>query len=74
MNEINKMLTNMMSQKHNSSRDRMDTPKAQDPPTAFLANKKATPSEGGYSTKFGGMWTFKHEIISPKFYELLIKT
>ena len=30
--------------------------------------------EGGISDKIRGMWTLKHEIISPKFYELLIKT
>ena len=29
--------------------------------------------EGGHSTKMCGMWTLKHEISSPKFYELLIK-
>ena len=30
--------------------------------------------EGGQSTKIGGMWNFKHEISSPKFYAILIKT
>ena len=30
--------------------------------------------EDGNSTKNGGMWTLKQDIISPKFYELLIKT
>ena len=29
--------------------------------------------EGGQSTKIGGMWTLKHNISSPKLYELLIK-
>ena len=38
-----------------------------------LDNKKASPLEGGHSTKIGGMWTLKHEISSPKFYEFLIK-
>ena len=37
------------------------------------ANNKSPPLEGGRSTKTGGMWTYKHEISSPKFYELLIK-
>ena len=32
------------------------------------------PLDGGNSTRIGGMWTLKHDIISPKFYELLIKT
>ena len=27
---------------------------------------------GGQSTKVGGMWTLKYEIISPKLYELII--
>ena len=52
----------------------MDSTKAQDPTTVFRANKKAPPLEGGNSTKIGGMSTLKHEISSPKFYELLIKT
>ena len=30
--------------------------------------------EGRHSTKIGDMWTLKHEISSPKFYENLIKT
>ena len=42
--------------------------------TVITANKRAPPLEGGHSTKIGGIWTLKHEIISPKFYELLIKT
>ena len=39
-----------------------------------LSNKRYKPLEGGHSTKFGGMWTLKHEISSPKLYEFLIKT
>ena len=35
--------------------------------------KKAPPLEGGNSTKNGGVWTLKHNIRSPKLYELLIK-
>ena len=30
--------------------------------------------EGGHHTKIGSMWTFKYDMSSPKFYELLIKT
>ena len=29
--------------------------------------------DGGHSTKIGEMWTLKHEIISPKLYEIPIK-
>ena len=36
-------------------------------------NKKATPLEGGNSTKIGCMWTLKHDNIPPIFYELLVK-
>ena len=28
----------------------------------------------GHSNKIGGIWNIKHDISSPKFYELLIKT
>ena len=45
-----------------------------EPTTMFLTNKRDPPLEGGHSTKIGGMWTLKHDISSPKFYELLIKT
>ena len=44
-----------------------------DPTTLVLANRKDPPLEGGNSTKIGGMWTLKHDIGSPKFYEILIK-
>ena len=37
------------------------------------SNKKDTILEGGNSTEIGGMWTPKHDIISPNFYELLTK-
>ena len=38
------------------------------------ANRRDPPLEGGNYTNIGGMWNCKHEIISPKLYELLIKT
>ena len=44
------------------------------PTTVVLANRRAPPLEGVQSTKIGVMWTLKHEIRSPKFYELLINT
>ena len=37
-------------------------------------NRRDTIFDGGQSTKFGGMRNLKHDIISPKFYEILIKT
>ena len=50
----------------------MGSPKSQDPTTAFLANNKAPPLEGGNYTIIGSMWTLKYEIRSPKLYKLLI--
>ena len=70
------MITSMMDQIKTSkySPDKKDSPKSQYPTTVVPDTKKASPLEGGHSTKIGGMWTLKREISSPKFYELLIKT
>ena len=57
----------------NSSPDKMASPKAHNPTTVFPENNKSPPLEGGHSTKIGDMWTLKHDISAPKFYELLIK-
>ena len=44
-------------------------------PTTMVPDKRRAPQlERLNSTKIGGMWTLKHEISSPKFYELLIDT
>ena len=56
------------------SPDKKDLPKSHYPTTLVPTNKRYPPLEGGYSTKIGGMWTLKHEIIPPNFYELLINT
>ena len=50
------------------------SPKPPYPTTVVPSNRRDLPLGGGQSTKIGGMWTLKHEIISPKFYELLVKT
>ena len=52
----------------------MDSPKDQDTDTVVLANNNAPPLEGGQSIKIGGMWKFKHNTSSQKFYEILTKT
>ena len=52
----------------------MHSPMAHDTTTVVPDKKKDTPLEGGHSTKISAMWNLKHEIRSPKFYELLIKT
>ena len=57
-----------------SSPNHKDTFTLQEPTSVVPAFRRAPPSEEGHSTIIGGMLTLKHEIISPKFYELLIKT
>ena len=57
-----------------SSPDKKYSPKAQDTTTVVPANKKSPSLEGGNSTKIGGMWNLKHEIVSQKLYGLLINT
>ena len=54
-----------------TKKDTLTTPY---PTTVVPSNRRATPLEGWHSTKFGDMWTLKHEIISQKFYVLLTKT
>ena len=44
------------------------------PTTVVPTNRRDPRLEGGHSTNIGGIWTIKHDIRSPKFYELLIKT
>ena len=56
------------------SPDKNNSPKTNYPTTVLLDNKESPPLEGGNYTKTGGMWNIKHDIISPKFYEILIKT
>ena len=51
-----------------------DTLNPQDPTTVVPDNRRAPPLDRGKSNKIGGMWNPKHEISSPKLYELLIKT
>ena len=57
-----------------SSPTQKDTSTPLDPTTVVPVNRWDSPLEGGHSTKIGGMWTLKHEIRSPKLYDLLIKT
>ena len=74
--DLTAMIASMMDQikMPKSSPDKKDTPKDQDPTTVVPANKKSPQLEGGHSTKIGGIWNLKHEISSPKFYELFINT
>ena len=44
-----------------------------EPPPMVPTNRRSPLLEGGHSTEIGGMCNLKHDIRSPKFYELLIK-
>ena len=68
--------TLMMDQRniHKSSPTQKNTSTPPEPTTMVLTNRRDPPLEGVHATKIGGMWNLKHEIISPKLYELLIKT
>ena len=70
------IIRNMMdkNQNYNYLPGSMYLPKDQGHTTVVPANKRDLPLEGVHSTKNGCMWALKHEIISPKFYELLINT
>ena len=57
-----------------SSSDQNDTSTTPEPTNTVQTNRRAPPLEEGISDKIRCMWTLKHEIRSPKFYELLIKT
>ena len=74
--DLQKLTTCMMDQTNisKSSPAQKDTSTHPDPTTVVQTNRRAPPLRGGHSTNVGGMWTLKHEISSPKFYELLIKT
>ena len=56
------------------SSTKKDSPNPPDPTTVVPDNRRDPPLDGGHYTKIGGMWTLKHQIISRKFYEILIKT
>ena len=74
--DIKKLTTLMMDQAniYKSSPAQKDTSTTPDPTTTVQTNRRAPPLEGGKFTNIVGMCTLKHRIISPKFYELLIKT
>ena len=75
--ETLKVFTTFMMDQTNISKSSptlKDTSTPLDPTTVVPTNRRDPPLEGGHSTRIGGMWTLKHEISSPKFYEILIKT
>ena len=73
---LNQVLAEMKDKNNisKSSPSQKDTSTLPDPTNAVQTNRRAPLLEGGISENIGGMWTLRHEISSPKFYELLIKT
>ena len=63
-----------MVHNNNSSPYNVESSKAQDSDTVVTTNNKDPPLEGVNSIKIDGIWTLKHEIVSSKLYEILIKT
>ena len=51
-----------------------DSPKPPEPVNLVSTIRRAPPLDGGQYTKIGVIWTMKHEISSPRFHELPIKT
>ena len=74
--DIQKLTIFMMDQANisKSSPAQKDTSTPPDSITTVQTNKKAPPLEGVISDKICGIWILKHDISSPKFYELLINT
>ena len=72
---LNKVLKGLTDKNNisKSSPAQKDTTPPQDPTNTVHTNRKAPPLEGDHSENIGGMWNLKHEISSPRFYELLIK-
>ena len=73
---LTKTITSMTDQTNNSkfSSYQKYTLNPPDPTTVVPDNRRASPFDGGKSTKIGGMWTLKNEISPTKFYELLTNT
>ena len=74
---LNQILDEMKKDENNISNSALaqkDTSTPPDPTTTVQTKRRAPPLEGGISENIAGMWTLKHEISSPRFYELLIKT
>ena len=74
--DLNEMLAAITDQSNifKSSPIREDSLKPPDPNNLVPTKRKTPPLDCGQYTKSGGMWTLKHEISSPRFYELLINT
>ena len=72
--KINRILSNLMLHNQNTSPEKADFSKDQDPDSVVPYNNKYQPLEGGNSMQIGGICTPKNEINSPELYEILLKT
>ena len=68
------LLKQVLFQNQTSLSENMYSPKYQDYNTLLSDKKNAPPLEVVNRTEIGGIWTLKHEISSPKFYEIIIET
>ena len=76
MTEKLKLLTALMMDQTKNSKLSSAQKDALTPPefnTLVPDNRRNPPLDRGQYTKIGGMWNLKHEIRSPKFYEILTK-
>ena len=73
INNPKKIMAQIMVKMEKLSSEKVEPSKSQDTENVVPANKKYQTLEGGHSTRKYGMWDIKHEIISPKFYELITK-
>ena len=69
-----KLMENLMDKFYNPSSNRVETNNPQYSIIMVHTNRKVPPLEGVNSHKIGVMYTLKHDISSPKSYELVIKT
>ena len=74
LDNIKKWMEILMDKCDNPPPNKVEENNPQYPATVVHTKRKFPPLEGGHCQKISGMWTLKHEISSPKLYELLIKT
>ena len=72
--EIKAIIEHLMVLNQHSSPYKLHSPKAQYLETLVPDNNKAPPPEGRTYTEIGVICNIEHDMISPKWYELLIKT
>ena len=74
IDNIYKWMENIMDKFDNMSPNKVETKNSQYCATEYRSNRNFPPLKGGHYNKIGVTWTLKHNISSPKFYEILVKT